>query len=352
MENKVKELLGEKYEEEIKRVINEFAGMISRESAIKILAHENKLIKNEKRNIERVSDILDMDEESNINRSLDVGLKLLKIFQKLETKSHILQRIMLVDDEGKDIMCVLWDEKINEFETELPEEKDLILIKNAYLKNNEIHAGKYSKISVEKENPILPISRVRDGVCNVGVKVLEDINFRTFTRNNEEKRMGTSMVGDASGKVRIIFWGESCTKVDNVVKGNILLLNKAMFKNAEIHVNEYTEIRINPPNFFIISKPNEVISGFEGSFEGKIIAVNIIKEKNLGAVRTEERDIKTLFSDEIEFESLKEKDISPDIDGRTIIYLHLRGLLGKRVIISGYMDKDNLFHCKHIKKME
>jgi hypothetical protein len=352
MQEKLKEILEDKYEEEIKRVINEFAGMISRESAIRILAHENKLIKNEKKNVERVSDILDMKDENNISRSLDVNLKLFKTFQKLETKSHVLQRIMLIDDEGKDVMCVLWDEKINEFEMLMPEEKDLIEIKNAYLKNDEIHVGKYSKINITKEKPILPLSRVTDGVCNVGVKVLEDVNFRTFTKNNEEKRMGITTVGDKSGKVRCVFWGDVCEKIDNVIKGDIIILNKAMFRNAELHVNEYTEIKINPPNFFIISEPEEVISGFEGSFEGKIIAVNIINDKNFGAVRTENRDIKVLFSDEIELETMKEKEISPDIDYRTVIYLHLRSLLGNKCVLSGYMNKDNIFNCKLIKKIE
>lgn len=352
MEEKLKQLLKEEYEKELKRVIDEFAGMISKESAIRILAHENKLIKNEKKNVEKISDILEMQEENNLSRSLDVNLKLFKSFQKLETKYHVLQRVMLVDDYNKDVICVLWDDKINEFEMLMPEEKDMIEIKNAYLKNNEIHVGKYSKINIIKEKPILPISKVKDGICNVGVKVLEDVNFRTFTKNNEEKRMATTVVGDSSGKVRCVFWGDVCNKIENVIKGDLIVLNKALFKNAELHVNDYTEINVNPPNFYIISSSEEVISGFEGSFEGKIIAVNIIKDKNYGAVRTEERDIKTLFTDEIEIEKIKEKEISPDIDIRTIIYLHLRSLLGKRCIIDGYMDKDNVFHCKKIKKIE
>ncbi len=352
MENKVKELLGENFETEIKRVINEFAGMISRESAIKILAHENKLIKNEKRKVERVKDILESEEENNISKSLDVNLKLFRTFQKLETKSHVLQRIMLKDNEGKEIICVLWDDKINEFEILVPEENDTIQITNAYLKNDEIHVGKYSKIKIEKLNPILPLSKVKDGICNVGVKLLGDVNFRTFTKNNQEKRMGTTMVGDSTGQVKIVFWGDSCDKIENVIKGDIIILNKAMFKNAELHVNEYTEIKVNPPNFFIISSPEEVKSGFEGSFEGKIIAINIINDKNFGAVRTDVRDIKTLFSDEIEIENLKEKEISPDIDVRTVIYLHLRSMLGSKCILTGYMDKDNIFNCKHIKKIE
>jgi hypothetical protein len=352
MEEKVKEILGEKYENELKRVINEFAGMISKESAIRILAHENNLIKNEKRKIEKISEIKEINEEENVSRSLDVNLKLFKKFQKLETKSHVLQRIMLIDGEGEEIIVVLWDDKINEFEMLMPEENDLIQIKNAYLKNKEIHVGKYSKIKIEKEKLILPLSKVKDGICNVGVKVMEDVNFRTFTKNNEEKRMGTTVLGDKSGKVRTVFWGDVCNKIDNVVKGDLLVLNKAMFKNAELHVNEYTDVKINPPNFFIISEPEEIISGFEGSFEGKIIAVNIMDEKNYGAVRTEDRDIKILFKDEIEFESIKNKSLSPDIDIRTVIYLHLRSMLGKNCILTGYMDKNNIFNCKKIKKIE
>lgn len=350
VQEKLKELLGEKYEEEIKRVINDFAGMISRESAIKILAHENNLIKNEKKKVERVKEILEINMESNISKSIDVNLKIVRMFQKMDTKSHALQRILMKDEEGTEIMCVFWDEKINELEMLLPEENDLILILNSYVKNNEIHIGKYSKINIEKEKPLVPISRVKDGICNVGVKLLEDINFRSFTKNNQEKRMGTSMVGDSSGKVRIIFWSESCNKIENVIKGDILLLNKVLFKNAELHVNEYTEIKINPPNFYIISSPQEMISGFEGSFEGKIIAVNIIKERNYGAVRTDERDIKVLFSDELEFE--KNIELSPDIDMRTIIYLQLRSYLGKKCILTGYVDKDLMFNCKKIKKIE
>jgi len=350
VQEKLKELLGKRYEEEIERVVNEFAGMISRDSAIKILAHENGLIKNEKRKIERVKEILEMNNESNINRSIDINLKIIKMFQKMETKSHTLQRILMKDEEGTEIMCVFWDEKINELEMLIPEENDLILISNSYVKNNEIHIGKYSKINIQKEKPLVPISKIKDGICNMGIKLLGDINFRTFTKNNEEKRMGTTMAGDSTGMVKIIFWGTSCDKVENAVKGDILLLNKVMFKNAELHVNEYTEIKINPPNFYILSSPEELKSGFEGSFEGKIIAVNIIKERNYGAVRTEERDVKVLFSDELEFE--KNIELSPDIDRRTIVYLQLRSYLGKKCILTGYVDKDVVFNCKKIKKIE
>jgi len=352
MEQKIKELLGDKYENEIQRVINEFAGMISRESVIRILAHENGLIKNEKKQIKKVKDILEMEEENNLSKSLDVNLKLFKTFQKLETKSHVLQRIMLIDDEGKNLMCVLWDEKINEFEMLIPEEKDMIIITNAYMKNNEIHVGKYSKITIEKENPILPLSKIRDGVCNVCVKLLGDINFRTFTRNNEERKMGTTMVGDSTGSVKIIFWAESCDKVENAIKGDVLLLNKVLFKNAELHVNEYTEVKINPPNFYVISQPEDIKSGFEGSFESKIIAVNIISENIFGAARTEQRDIKIQFSEDVKIDNKKEIELSPDIDRKTINYLQLRSILGKKCIITGYMDKENVFKVKEIRKIE
>jgi len=348
MENKVKELLGDRFESELQRVINEFAGMISKESAIRILAHENGLIKNEKRKIEKINEILEMNDENNVNRSVDTKLKLIRKFQKLETKSHVLQRILLRDDDGKEIMCVLWDEKINDFEMLIPEENDLIIISNAYIKNNEIHLGRYSKINIEKEKPILPLSKIRDGTCNVVVKLLGDINYRTFTKNNEDRKMGTTMVGDSTGNVKIVFWGESCNKVENAIKGDILLLNKAVFRNAELHVNDYTDIKINPPNFIIISPIEDVLSGFEGSFEGKLIAVNIIQDKNFGAVRTESKDIKVLFNDDMELE----KELSPDIDKRTITYLHLRSYLGKKCILTGYMDKNLVFNCKHVKKME
>ncbi len=95
------------------------------------------------------------------------------------------------------------------------------------------------------------------GVTVIG-KVLRVYDVRTFVKNNREGKVGTFLIGDSTGVIRVVLWDtnhiqsleQQLIREDVIVKlQDVMIRENQGFKEA--HLNQQSSIVLNPPNITI-----------------------------------------------------------------------------------------------------
>ena len=182
--------------------------------------------------------------------------------------------IMVSDDTGS-IRVVLWDEKTeivspdNDSENVLSID-DIIQIRGAYVKKGlgdalELNLGRSGHIEPLKDYEIeeldisfadstedMQISDLKDGLFNISLKVKIQRVFRlsTFTRQRDgsEGRVLSIVGSDETGTVRLVFWDDKASEMENAEEGEVIHLrgvNTRMNRDGsdvEVHIGRAASI--------------------------------------------------------------------------------------------------------------
>ncbi|MEM0438040.1 MAG: hypothetical protein QXU54_01940 [Candidatus Micrarchaeia archaeon] len=341
IESKLRELLGDSFQDELDRVLSDYAGMIDRRAALYILALEKGAVQQPRKEISKFSEL--SDEISSVTFTAQVARQ----FVPHETRTHKTLRIQLSDGAGGTAMLVLWDSHADSALAVPVEPGDTISVQNAYYRNSELHAGQYSSVRIEKRNKIVELSRVTDGRCNVAVRLTSPLGVRTYVREGSERQMATGWVADHSGKVRLVAWNNAVQALGNAGPGDVLRLWDAQFKNGELHLNDYTRVEVNPPGCTVLLRPEDIQPGFRGAFSGVLISVGEQGGIPYAVVRAPPRDIKAqLTADSLA--NMIGGQLSPDISFPVAASLALRPRIGATLVLSGEMNENGIFVCKSL----
>lgn len=149
-----KGLSEEEINSKVKKKCEQFSELISKEGAAHIIANELGV-----RLFEKISKRFKIKNLSPMLRNIEVAAKVIRLYEirsfKTEKREGRLAA-MLVGDETANIRVVVWDEKlIKQIEEKNIKEDDVIVIRNAYVRENngfkELHLGSGSVIEV---NPV------------------------------------------------------------------------------------------------------------------------------------------------------------------------------------------------------
>ena len=92
------------------------------------------------------------------------------------------------------------------------------------------------------------LSGMRD-VETVG-KVLQIYETREFMRNDSMSKVASILIGDETGTIRVVLWGNQADNLANVGQGFIVKVSGAYVREnngrKEIHMNERSQLVINP----------------------------------------------------------------------------------------------------------
>lgn len=82
-------------------------------------------------------------------------------------------------------------------------------------------------------------------------KVLEKYELREFQRNDSVGRVFSVLLGDETGRIRVVFWDELAEKAQKVNAGDVLLLEDAYSREnrngfLELHLGNRSKVEINP----------------------------------------------------------------------------------------------------------
>jgi replication factor A1 len=107
---------------------------------------------------------------------------------------------------------------------------------------------------IDKTSGRLKIKDMLSGMRNIEAvgKVTTVFDVRTFARQDgTESKVGSFIMGDETGTIRVTCWGSSADYVAKITKDNIVKITSSYIKNNqgrnELHLNDNSKLIINPP---------------------------------------------------------------------------------------------------------
>lgn len=165
----------------------------------------------------------------------------------MSEKEKLLDNLIKKSSKTEEEIEKLIENKLNELSGLISEEGAIYIIANDLgirLDNENIKkTADYVKIDDIKE-PKTPVS--------FECKVIRKYDKVTFSSNNNEGQVQSILVGDETGIVRVVFWHEKTSILENIQDGDILRIINAYTREnlrnerIEIHYGQYSDIEVNP----------------------------------------------------------------------------------------------------------
>ncbi|RMF05153.1 DUF2240 family protein [Candidatus Woesearchaeota archaeon] len=105
---------------------------------------------------------------------------------------------------------------------------------------------------VEKTSGRLQIKNVLPGMRSVEVvgRVVAVYEVREFESNGRSGKVGSFVVGDDTGTIRVVAWGNKADLLNKIQQGDIVKIKNAYVRQnqdrKELHLNDKSEVEINP----------------------------------------------------------------------------------------------------------
>jgi len=99
----------------------------------------------------------------------------------------------------------------------------------------------------------LQIKNILVGLRNVETvgKVLQVYELREFTTNERQGKVASLVIGDETGTIRIVMWGDQADNIKNINKEMIIKIVGGYVKDnngsIELHLNDRSQVILNPP---------------------------------------------------------------------------------------------------------
>ena len=113
-----------------------------------------------------------------------------------------------------------------------------------------------NKLGVELYDAVpdkLKIKNVLGGMRNVeilGKVIYKKDPIKFVKKDNSEGKVGSILIGDETGSIRIVFWNESTDEMSKINKDDIIRIKNGMARdnngNVEIHFTRMSTLEINP----------------------------------------------------------------------------------------------------------
>ena len=105
---------------------------------------------------------------------------------------------------------------------------------------------------LEQAQGRLQIKNILAGMRSVETlgKVTQVFEIREFQTNNRSGKVGSIIIGDETGVIRIVMWGSQSDHINKIKQGDIIKIENAYCREnqgrKEIHMNDRSNIYINP----------------------------------------------------------------------------------------------------------
>lgn len=108
-------------------------------------------------------------------------------------------------------------------------------------------------VEVVEEKKRLKVKEVYAGMRDLELlgKVMSKSEIREFQKEDRKGKVANLVVGDDTGTLRVVCWGEQTGLVNKVAEGDVLLIKSGYakennFNQKEIHLNDRSEVEVNP----------------------------------------------------------------------------------------------------------
>lgn len=228
----------EQLDDEVRKKTESFQGLLTREAALRLIAKEKGILKEEKDKSFRISEIKPGA------RRVNVDAKVRKVFPLTSYPSGTKSRKVEIADDTGSIALVLWND-----DCELAKRMksgDRILVKKAYEKNGALSVGYSGIVEIAERAPYTPLAELKDGEhVNLREAVKSVEGHDRFVRGTSTRPGFSFTVSDGKSEVRCIIWddarrGERLEAGDEVIIENVLVNRSeiSVFSDSRIFVRK------------------------------------------------------------------------------------------------------------------
>ena len=257
--------LVEEKKEELKGLISDEGALfvIAKELGVDVTSENKELLNDIELNISDIT--LNMKNIMIVGRIKDIYH--VNSFKKSSGETGHVGSFLLRDNTG-DIRIVLWDDQVSIFKDERFEKNEIVKILNGTARNGrnggiEIHVGGFSKIDLAPEDvdykkypkikeQFVKIQDINENLGSISTegKVMSHFPVKDFIRKDGQNgRVGSIILRDSTGKVRITFWNEDIEKIEKLEVGDFISLTNLNPRKSnyaenriDIHANSWTKI--------------------------------------------------------------------------------------------------------------
>ncbi len=253
----------EKLDQKIKEKQDEFAGLITEYGAAYSIARELGIL------VDKPLDYHKINELENGMSGVNVIARVVRIstprrFEKNGRTGRVVN--LLVRDETGEKKLVLWHKDVDLVERGIISKNSILCIKNAYVKDNEIHVGMFGTVEVLEEDHGIPeveehithiyeITGPMDEINTFG-RVVRVFPMKEFERENRTVRVRSAILFDGK-EIRLVLWDSNADV--SLVPGEIVKIEGGYVVDnngvLEIHVGSFGRVVVGVEPPFEISSP-------------------------------------------------------------------------------------------------
>ncbi len=225
----------EELENEIATKIDQFQGLLTREAAIKLIAKEKGLLKQE----QRVCKINDIPKSG---RKISFVARILRILPIIKYHNGKVSRTVVLSDNTGRIKLKLWAADLELFSRF--KIGDLVEVKNAYERNGELGLGYSGEIKIIKPSPFSALSSLTPSTyVNIKAKVTKVEGKKSYNKNDNLHFVFS--ISDGSAEKQCVIW-EGIGRGTMIKAGDEVILENAYVKAEGIYIYRSGRILLRP----------------------------------------------------------------------------------------------------------
>ncbi|MFH1785682.1 MAG: hypothetical protein ABH842_04605 [Candidatus Micrarchaeota archaeon] len=228
-----KSMTEQKLEELIEEKIKSFHGLLTREVAVRLIAKENGLLKNEEK-FYKLADIPKGEKRIGFNARIK------KIWPIAEYSSGKKSRVIEVDDKTATKPLILWNDDI-----ELSKEirvNDEIKVTGVYERNGELHFGYSGKIKILNKAEFSELSELDEGeYAHLRGMISSIEGYDKFVADGRTTDGFSFFISDGKTERRCVIFG-GMDRAKKIEPKDEIIIENAMIMNGNVRIDESTRI--------------------------------------------------------------------------------------------------------------
>ncbi len=243
----------EQLEEQVAGKIGQFHGLLTREVAMKLLVREKGLYKE--------------DEEKKVTlagipkggKKLLVEASVRKIWPVAGYGSGKKSRVVEITDATGSAVLVLWNEDVklaNGLRT-----KDVVLVKGAYERNNELHLGYSGTLELKERTPFSRLDSLAPGQYHhVQGFVSRVQGLDRYVSGTSAKAGFSFYLSDSVHEVQVVIWGRP-ERGRSLQQGDEVIIEGALEKDGRLELSEDARLLVRRKERMLLGKVESMEAG-------------------------------------------------------------------------------------------
>ncbi len=216
----------EQLDAEIRKKIDGFQGLLTKEAALRLIAKEKGLIKESSERLAKVSGI------KKGARKINIDAKVRKVHPLVAYPTGTKSRRVEIADETGSITLVLWNDDCRL--AGRMRSGDRVFVKRAYEKNGELSVGYSGVVGITSRARFTPLAELEEGgQINIRAFVKSIDGHDRFVRGNSTRPGFSFVVSDGKNEVRCIIWGNT-GRGESLEGGDEVILENAIVRGGEL----------------------------------------------------------------------------------------------------------------------